>query len=70
MGREAVVEASCAGRSGRVKAVLEAEGIILRRPLGLTLARGSIRALTIEGGDLSGRPTRGRSGWVWGPARR
>jgi hypothetical protein len=59
MGREAVVEASCAGRSGRVKAVLEAEGIILRRPLGLTLARGSIRALTIEGGDLVGQADQG-----------
>lgn len=59
MGREAVVDASCGGRSGRVRALLEAEGIILRRPLGLRIARESIRALTIEGGDLVGQADQG-----------
>jgi len=59
MGREAFVEASYAGRSGKAKALLEAEGIILRRPLGLTIARGSIRALTVDGGDLCGQAEQG-----------
>lgn len=59
MGREAFVEASYAGRSGKARALLEAEGIILRRPLGLTIARGSIRALTVEGGDLVGQAEQG-----------
>lgn len=59
MGREAFVEASYAGRSGKAKALLEAEGIILRRPLGLTIARGSIRGLIVEGGDLAGQTEQG-----------
>jgi hypothetical protein len=59
MGREAFVEAAYAGRSGKAKALLEAEGIILRRPLGLTIARGSIRALTVDGGDLVGQAEQG-----------
>ncbi len=59
MGREAFVEAAYAGRSGKAKALLEAEGIILRRPLGLTIARGSIRALTVDGGDLVGQADQG-----------
>lgn len=59
MGREAFAEVSYAGRSGRAKALLEAEGIILRRPLGLTIARGSIRALTVDGGDLVGQAEQG-----------
>ncbi|MFC5346126.1 hypothetical protein ACETK8_04420 [Brevundimonas staleyi] len=59
MGREAFVEASYAGRSGKAKALLEAEGIILRRPLGLTIARGSIRGLIVEGGDLVGQAEQG-----------
>lgn len=59
MGREAFVEATYAGRSGRVKALLEAEGIILRRPLGLTIARGSIRGLTVDGGELVGHAEQG-----------
>lgn len=59
MGREAFVEASYAGRSGKAKALLEAEGIILRRPLGLTIARGSIRGLIVEGGDLTGQAEQG-----------
>lgn len=59
MGREAFVEASYAGRSGKVKALLEAEGVILRRPLGLTIARGSIRGLTVDGGDLVGQADQG-----------
>ena len=59
MGREAFVDASYAGRSGKAKALLEAEGIILRRPLGLTIPRGSIRALTVDGGDLVGQAEQG-----------
>jgi hypothetical protein len=59
MGREAFVDAAYAGRSGKVRALLEAEGIILRRPLGLTIARGSIRALTVDGGDLVGQADQG-----------
>lgn len=59
MGREAFVEAAYAGRSGKAKALLEAEGILLRRPLGLTIARGSIRALTVDGGDLVGQAEQG-----------
>ncbi|WP_309629713.1 hypothetical protein [Brevundimonas sp.] len=59
MGREAFVEAAYAGRSGKAKALLEAEGIILRRPLGLTIARGSIRGLTVDGGDLVGQADQG-----------
>ena len=59
MGREAFVEAAYAGRSGKAKALLEAEGILLRRPLGLTIARGSIRALTVDGGDLVGQADQG-----------
>lgn len=59
MGREAFVEASYAGRSGKAKALLEAEGIILRRPLGVTIARGSIRGLIVEGGDLVGQAEQG-----------
>lgn len=59
MGREAFVEASYAGRSGKAKALLEAEGIILRRPLGLTIARGSIRGLIVEGSDLVGQAEQG-----------
>lgn len=60
MGREAFVEAAYAGRSGKAKALLEAEGIILRRPLGLTIARASIRALTVDGGDLVGQADQGQ----------
>ena len=59
MGREAFAEASYAGRSGKAKALLEAEGIILRRPVGLTIARASIRALVVDGGDLVGQAEQG-----------
>lgn len=59
MGKEAFAEASYAGRSGKAKALLEAEGIILRRPLGLTIARASIRALTVDGADLCGQAEQG-----------
>lgn len=59
MGREAFVEAAYAGRSGKARALLEAEGIILRRPLGLTIARGAIRALAVDGGDLVGQAEQG-----------
>ncbi len=59
MGREAFVEVSYAGRSGKAKALLEAEGIIVRRPVGMRIARGSIRALAVEGGDLIGQAEQG-----------
>ncbi|WGM32221.1 hypothetical protein [Brevundimonas sp. NIBR11] len=59
MRRGAFVEASYAGRSGTAKALLEAEGIILRRPLGLTIPRGSMRGLTVDGGDLVGQAEQG-----------
>ncbi|ADL00141.1 hypothetical protein [Brevundimonas subvibrioides] len=59
MGREAFAEVSYAGRSGKAKVLLEAEGIIARRPVGMTIARASIRALAVEGGDLTGQADQG-----------
>lgn len=59
MGREAFVEVSYAGRSATAKALLEPEGIVIRRPIGLTIRRDAIRALAVQGGDLTGQGDQG-----------
>ena len=54
MGREAVIPAEYAGRSGAAKVLLEGEGLILRAPLAARIPRGEITDLAIDGDALTG----------------
>lgn len=62
MGREALVRASYAGREGEAKALLESEGVILRKPLGARIPREAMRDLAVDGDRLTGE---GPEGFFW-----
>jgi len=68
MGREATAWARYAGREGETKVLLEAEGVVLRRPIGLRIPREAVRDAMVDGDRLTGEGPEGAFSLALGAA--